>query len=64
MAENSVPILVICIGEAECAKLWLSVCNDLSNRGIKDILITCTDGFKGLPDAIRAVFPNLCIRLV
>lgn len=55
-------ILGIWIGEAEGAKFWLSVCNDLSNRGVKDILIACMDGLKGLPDAIKAVFPNVSIQ--
>lgn len=32
-------ILGIWIGEQEGAKFWLSVCNDLKNRGVKDILI-------------------------
>ncbi|NRT32161.1 transposase-like protein [Clostridium beijerinckii] len=55
-------ILGIWIGEAEGAKFWLSVCNDLNNRGVKDILIACMDGLRGLPDAIRAVFPKVCIQ--
>ena len=37
-------ILGIWIGEQEGAKFWLSVCNDLKNRGVKDILIACMDG--------------------
>ncbi|OPJ57895.1 IS256 family transposase [Clostridium chromiireducens] len=52
----------IWIGEAEGAKFWLSVCNDLNNRGVRDILIACMDGLRGLPDAIRAVFPKVCIQ--
>ena len=55
-------ILGIWIGEAEGAKFWLSVCNDLSNRGVKDILIACMDGLKGLPEAIKAVFPEVSIQ--
>ncbi|URZ01088.1 IS256 family transposase [Clostridium felsineum] len=55
-------ILGIWIGEAEGAKFWLGVCNDLSNRGVKDILIACMDGLRGLPDAIKAVFPRVCIQ--
>ncbi|TDT62890.1 transposase-like protein [Fonticella tunisiensis] len=55
-------ILGIWIGEQEGAKLWLSVCNDLKNRGVKDILIACMDGLKGLPDAIKAVFPQVNIQ--
>ena len=55
-------ILGIWIGEAEGAKFWLSVCNDLSNRGVKDVCIACMDGLKGLPEAIKTVFPNVCIQ--
>ncbi len=55
-------ILGIWIGEQEGAKFWLSVCNDLKNRGVKDILIACMDGLKGLPDAIKAVFPHVDIQ--
>lgn len=55
-------ILGIWVGEQEGAKFWLSVCNDLKNRGVQDILIACMDGLKGLPDAIKAVFPNVNIQ--
>ena len=55
-------ILGIWIGEAEGAKFWLSVCNDLKNRGVKEILIACMDGLKGLPDAIKSVFPDVSIQ--
>lgn len=55
-------ILGIWIGEAEGAKFWLSVCNDLNNRGVKDILLACMDGLRGLPEAIKAVFPDVCIQ--
>lgn len=55
-------ILGIWIGESEGAKFWLSVCKDLSNRGVKDICIACMDGLKGLPEAIKTVFPNVSIQ--
>jgi transposase-like protein len=55
-------ILGIWIGEQEGAKFWLSVCNDLKNRGVKDIIISCMDGLKGLPDAIKTVFPQVNIQ--
>jgi transposase-like protein len=55
-------ILGIWIGEQEGAKFWLSVCNDLKNRGIKDIIIACMDGLKGLPEAIKTVFPDVNIQ--
>lgn len=54
-------ILGIWIGESEGAKFWLSVCNDLKNRDIDDILIACMDGLKGLPEAIKTVYPDVSI---
>ncbi len=55
-------ILGIWIGESEGAKFWLSVCNDLKNRGLNDILIACMDGLKGLPEAIKTVYPDVSIQ--
>lgn len=48
--------------EAEGAKFWLGICNDLKNRGVKEILIACMDGLKGLPQAIQTVFPSANIQ--
>ena len=55
-------ILGIWVDEAEGAKFWLSICNDLKNRGVKEILIACMDGLKGLPQAIKTVFPSVNIQ--
>jgi putative transposase len=60
--EGHKDILGIWIGESEGAKFWLSVCNDLKNRGVEDVLIACMDGLKGLPDAIKTVFPEVTIQ--
>jgi putative transposase len=46
------------VSENEGAKFWLSVLTELKNRGLEDILIVCTDGLKGFPEAIEAVYPN------
>ena len=58
-------VLGIYISEAEGANFWLQVLTDLSNRGIKDILIASIDGLKGFGEAIRTIFPltevQLCI---
>ena len=51
-------VLGIWVGENESAKFWLGVLNDLKNRGVKDILIMCSDGLTGIKDAITAAFPN------
>lgn len=55
-------ILGIWIGKSEGAKFWLSVCNYLKNRGFKDILIACMNGLKGLPKAIKTVYPDVNIQ--
>lgn len=61
--EGHKEILGIWIGEHESAKFWLSVCNDLKNRGVEDILIACKDGLSGFSEAINTVFPQTEIQL-
>jgi hypothetical protein len=39
-------------------KYWMSVMNELKNRGLKDALIAVVDGLTGFPEAITAVFPK------
>lgn len=56
--EGSKDILGIWIGENESAKFWLGVLNDLKQRGVKDILILCSDGLTGIKEAIQAAFPK------
>ncbi|MCI6266115.1 MAG: IS256 family transposase [Erysipelotrichaceae bacterium] len=51
-------VLGIWIGENESAKFWLGVLNDLKKRGLKDILIMCSDGLTGIKEAITTAFPN------
>ena len=51
-------VLGIWIGENESAKFWLSVFNDLKSRGVKDILILCSDGLTGMKEAIITAFPK------
>lgn len=60
--EGYKDILGLWVDEAEGAKFWLSICNDLKNRGIKHILIACMDGLKGLPQALKTVFPEANIQ--
>lgn len=51
-------VLSIQIGDNESSKYWLSVLNDLKNRGVKDILIICADGLSGMKEAIAAAYPQ------
>lgn len=55
-------VLGIWIGENETAKFWLNVLNELKNRGVQDILITCVDNLKGFTEAIGACFPETEIQ--
>lgn len=51
-------VLTITVGENESAKYWMTVLNDLKNRGVQDILILCADGLTGLKEAISAIYPK------
>ena len=51
-------ILGLWIADNEGAAFWASVCADLANRGVQDVFIVCSDGLKGLPDAVEATWPN------
>ena len=46
----------------EGAKQWMSMLTELKNRGVADVLIACCDGLKGLPDAIRATWPDTTVQ--
>ncbi|WP_138756415.1 IS256 family transposase [Paenibacillus sinopodophylli] len=50
-------VLGMWIGENESSKFWLSVLNDLKNRGVQDILLTCVDNLTGFTEAISACYP-------
>ena len=56
--EGKKEVLSINIGDNESAKYWLSVLNELKNRGVKDILIICADGLSGIKEAITTAFPK------
>ena len=56
-------LLGIYLSESEGAKFWLQVLTDLSNRGIKDVLIASIDNLKGFSEAIQTVFPQTEVQL-
>ena len=56
-------LLGLWMAQTEGAKFWLSVMNELKNRGVQDIFIACCDGLKGFPEAIEAVFPKTQVQL-
>lgn len=58
-------VLGMWVGPAggEGAKFWMAVLTELRNRGVADCFIVCCDGLKGLPDAIRAAWPQADVQL-
>lgn len=62
LPDGSRDILGLWIEGAEGAKFWMKVFNDLKTRGVNDILIAVTDGLKGMPEALAAVFPATTLQ--
>ena len=56
-------VIGIYVSESEGANFWLQVLTDLSNRGVKDILIASIDGLKGFSEAIKTIFPSTEVQL-
>lgn len=55
-------VLGMYVSESEGANFWLQVLTNLHNRGLKDILIACTDNLKGFSEAITSVFPKVEVQ--
>lgn len=55
-------VLGIWVQSTEGASFWAHVCAELSNRGVKDVLIVCCDGLTGLPEAIEATWPDSLVQ--
>jgi transposase-like protein len=56
-------LLGIYISESEGARFWLQVLSDLTNRGVKDILIASIDNLTGFSEAIKTIFPKTEVQL-
>ncbi|MDF1490279.1 IS256 family transposase [Tessaracoccus caeni] len=55
-------VLGIWVQATEGAKFWASVCAQLANRGLSDVLIVCCDGLTGFPEAIEATWPAAMVQ--
>ena len=55
-------MLGLWIEQTEGAKFWMKVFTDLRARGCEDILIAVTDGLKGMPEALEAIFPQTTLQ--
>ncbi|WP_143318349.1 IS256 family transposase [Clostridium sp. HBUAS56017] len=49
-------VLTIQVGQNESSKYWLSVLNELKNRGVRDILVVCADCLSGIKESINVAF--------
>lgn len=56
--EGKKEVLTIQVGDNESSEYWLSVLNELKNRGVKDILMICADGLTGIKKVITAAYPK------
>jgi putative transposase len=63
--EGRKEILGLWLSENESASFWASVCNELKNRGVQDILVVCRDNLSGFSAAVEMAFPHaeqqLCV---
>jgi transposase-like protein len=62
LPDGTRDILGLWVESTEGAKFWMKVFNDLKTRGVDDILIAVTDGLKGMPEALEAVFPKTTLQ--
>lgn len=56
-------VLGMWLNETEKASYWMQILTEIKARGVKDILIACTDNLKGLTQAIKACFPETITQL-
>lgn len=62
LPDGTRDILGLWIENTEGAKFWMKVFTDLRTRGLVDILIAVTDGLKGMPEALGAIYPTTMLQ--
>lgn len=55
--EGERDVLGLFIGEAEGARHWARVLENIRDRGVKDVFFFCVDGLNGFSEAIAGIFP-------
>lgn len=55
-------VLHFSIAESESAKQWLTIFNQLKEKGLKDVLIFCCDNLSGISETIKSAFPNAMVQ--
>lgn len=60
--EGNRDVLGIYIDEAEGARYWARVLENLRDRGVEDVLFFCVDGLSGFPEAIHSIYPQAIVQ--
>lgn len=60
--EGERDVLGIYIDQAEGARFWGRVLEDIRDRGVEDVLFFSIDGLKGFPEVINQIFPQSIIQ--
>jgi putative transposase len=60
--EGSRDVLGLYIDQAEGARFWGRVLENLKDRGLEDVLFFSIDGLKGFPEVIEQVFPQSIVQ--
>ncbi len=60
--EGRKSCLGLYVSETESAKYWLTVMNELRNRGLEEVLIFAVDNLTGISSAIETAFPHAEIQ--
>ncbi len=50
-------VLGLYVGASESAKYWLNVLMEIKGRGVKEVVIFCTDNLCGIKEAIQGAYP-------
>ena len=61
--DGTKEVLGIYFGNSESSGFWRQVLNDLKNRGVQDVFISCIDNLNGFGDAIEDYFPRTEVQL-
>ena len=60
--EGEREVLGLFIGEAEGARYWAGVLENIKDRGVKDVFFFCVDGLNGFSKAIESVYPKSIVQ--
>lgn len=60
--EGQRDVLGLYIGQAEGAKHWGRILENIRERGVEDVIFFCVDGLKGFSGVIESVYPRSLVQ--